>query len=79
MKTDIFIPEDGNRFPTLQVSWDQAAWGFTISDCVQKLRENDPVIEVLGRRQSQPGDRGPGRQSESAKNPKRPIILNWFR
>ena len=49
VKTDIFIPEDGNRFPTLKISWDQDAWGFTISDCVQKLRENDPVIEVLGR------------------------------
>jgi uncharacterized pyridoxal phosphate-dependent enzyme len=48
VKTDIYIPEDGNRFPTLKVSWDQAAWGFTTSDCVQKLRENDPVIEVLG-------------------------------
>jgi L-seryl-tRNA(Ser) seleniumtransferase len=47
-KTDIFIPDDGNRFPTLKVSWDQTAWGFTASDCVRKLRENDPVIEVLG-------------------------------
>src|SRR5258706_14435185 len=48
VKTDIYIPEDGNRFPTLRVSWDQAAWGFTTSDCVRRLRENDPVIEVLG-------------------------------
>ena len=24
------------------------AWAFTTSDCVRKLRENDPVIEVLG-------------------------------
>ena len=48
VKTDIYIPDDGNRFPTLKVSWDQAAWGFTTSDCVRKLRENDPVIEVLG-------------------------------
>jgi L-seryl-tRNA(Ser) seleniumtransferase len=48
VKTEVYIPEDGNRFPTLKVSWDQAAWGFTTSDCVQKLRENDPVIEVLG-------------------------------
>src|SRR3954470_15213545 len=35
VKTDIYIPDDGNRFPTLKVSWDQAAWGFTIMDCVQ--------------------------------------------
>src|SRR2546427_1451144 len=48
VKTDIYVPDDGNRFPTLRVSWDQAAWGFTTSDCVRKLREDDPVIEVLG-------------------------------
>jgi L-seryl-tRNA(Ser) seleniumtransferase len=30
------------------VSWDQKGWGFSINDCVQKLRESDPVIEVLG-------------------------------
>jgi hypothetical protein len=48
VKTDIFIPNDGNRFPTLKVSWDQTAWAFTTSDCVRKLRESDPVIEVLG-------------------------------
>ena len=48
VKTEIYIPDDGNRYPTLKVSWDQQAWGFTITDCVQKLREGDPVIEVLG-------------------------------
>ncbi len=48
VKTDVYIPDDGNRFPTLKVSWDQAAWAFTTSDCVRKLRANDPVIEVLG-------------------------------
>jgi L-seryl-tRNA(Ser) seleniumtransferase len=48
VKTDIYTPDDGNRFPTLKVSWDQSAWNFTTSDCVRKLRENDPVIEVLG-------------------------------
>src|ERR1700726_3102056 len=47
-KTDIYIPDDGNRFPTLRTSWDQSAWGLSTSDCVRKLRENDPVIEVLG-------------------------------
>ena len=49
VKTEIYIPTDGNRYPTLRISWDDKAWGFTISDCVQKLREGDPVIEVLGR------------------------------
>lgn len=48
VKTDIFIPEDGNRYPTLRVSWDQAAWRFSIADCVGLLRANNPVIEVLG-------------------------------
>jgi L-seryl-tRNA(Ser) seleniumtransferase len=46
--TEIYIPDDGNRYPTLRVSWDQQAWGFSITDCVKKLREGDPVIEVLG-------------------------------
>ena len=48
VRTETYIPDDGNRYPTLRVSWDQKAWGFSISDCVQKLREGDPVIEVLG-------------------------------
>jgi len=48
VKTEIYVPGDGNRYPTLKVSWDQQAWGFTIGDCVKKLREGDPVIEVLG-------------------------------
>ena len=48
VQTKIYIPDDGNRYPTLNVSWDQQAWGFTIADCVSALRESDPVIEVLG-------------------------------
>jgi L-seryl-tRNA(Ser) seleniumtransferase len=48
VKTDIYIPDDGNRYPTLRVSWDQQGWGFSVTDCVQKLRAGDPVIEVLG-------------------------------
>jgi uncharacterized pyridoxal phosphate-dependent enzyme len=48
VKTETYVPDDGNRYPTLKVSWDQQAWGFTITNCVEKLREGDPVIEVLG-------------------------------
>jgi uncharacterized pyridoxal phosphate-dependent enzyme len=48
VETKIYIPDDGNRYPTLKVSWDQQAWRFTITDCVRALRERDPVIEVLG-------------------------------
>jgi L-seryl-tRNA(Ser) seleniumtransferase len=48
VETEIYVPDDGNRYPTLRVSWDQEAWNFTITDCVQELRDGDPVIEVLG-------------------------------
>lgn len=46
--TSTYVPDDGNRYPTLKVSWDQASWGFTIDDCVGALRAGDPCIEVLG-------------------------------
>ena len=45
--TEIQIPEDGNRYPTLIVNWDQEGWGFSVADCDQKLREGEPRIEVL--------------------------------
>jgi len=45
--TEIYIPDDGNRYPTLRVSWDTQAWGFAVADCVKQLHESDPVIEVL--------------------------------
>jgi uncharacterized pyridoxal phosphate-dependent enzyme len=48
VKTDIYIPADGNRYPTLKVSWDQQAWNYSLDDCVRELRAGDPVIEVLG-------------------------------
>jgi len=48
VKTDTYIPDDGNRYPTLRISWDQQGWRYTISDCVQELRSGSPVIEVLG-------------------------------
>ena len=48
VRTDTFIPDDGNRYPTLRVYWDQQSWRYKISDCVEELRSGDPVIEVLG-------------------------------
>ncbi|MFZ0759299.1 MAG: aminotransferase class V-fold PLP-dependent enzyme [Candidatus Sulfotelmatobacter sp.] len=48
VETKIYIPDDGNRYPTLRLSWDQQAWGFTTDDCVHTLRAGNPVIEVLG-------------------------------
>ena len=46
--TEISIPTDGNRYPTLHISWDEQKWGYTIKDCVRELRAGDPVIEVAG-------------------------------
>jgi uncharacterized pyridoxal phosphate-dependent enzyme len=48
VKTSTYVPDDGNRYPTLKVSWDMQAWGYTIADCVRDLRAGDPCIEVLG-------------------------------
>ncbi|HXW54586.1 MAG TPA: aminotransferase class V-fold PLP-dependent enzyme [Candidatus Cybelea sp.] len=48
VKTETYVPDDGNRYPTLKVFWDQAGWQYTMSDCVEQLRAGDPVIEVLG-------------------------------
>jgi L-seryl-tRNA(Ser) seleniumtransferase len=45
--TEIKIPEDGNRYPTLTVQWDEQKWGFTVADCDRELREGEPRIEVL--------------------------------
>ncbi len=45
--TDIHTPEGGNRYPTLTVQWDPAAFAFTVEDCVRELSEGDPRIEVL--------------------------------
>ena len=45
--TKVEIPEGGNRYPTLVVSWDEQAWGFTVADCDRQLREGEPRIEVL--------------------------------
>src|SRR5271154_920472 len=38
VKTEIYTPDDGNRYPTLRVSWDTQAWRFSVSDCVNELR-----------------------------------------
>jgi L-seryl-tRNA(Ser) seleniumtransferase len=48
IRTDTFTPDDGNRYPTLRVYWDQPGWRYKVTDCVEELRSGDPVIEVLG-------------------------------
>jgi uncharacterized pyridoxal phosphate-dependent enzyme len=48
VETEISTPTDGNRYPTLYISWDEEKWRFTVKDCVDKLRAGNPVIEVAG-------------------------------
>ncbi len=48
VKTNIYVPDDGNRYPTLRVSWDEQAWKFSAMDCVTALRAGNPRVEVLG-------------------------------
>jgi uncharacterized pyridoxal phosphate-dependent enzyme len=45
--TEIKIPEGGNRYPTLTVQWNEAAWNFSVADCDRQLRQGEPRIEVL--------------------------------
>ncbi len=45
--TDIQIPTTGNRYPTLTVKWDEAAFKLTVAECAKKLRKGSPPIEVL--------------------------------
>lgn len=45
--TTITIPKDGNRYPTLTVTWDEQKWNFSVADCDRELREGNPRIEVL--------------------------------
>jgi uncharacterized pyridoxal phosphate-dependent enzyme len=47
VNTSIATPEGGNSYPTLTVSWDQSAWGYTIGDCARELLEGTPSIAVL--------------------------------
>jgi uncharacterized pyridoxal phosphate-dependent enzyme len=47
VSTGIQIPEGGNRYPTLTVQWDEAAWKFSVADCDRELRAGSPRIEVL--------------------------------
>jgi L-seryl-tRNA(Ser) seleniumtransferase len=47
VKTNIQVPKEGDHYPTLTVSWDEQAWGFTVEDCARKLSEGDPRIEAL--------------------------------
>ena len=45
--TNIYVPEEGNSYPTLRVTWDEQKFGMTVAQCDQELRSGNPRIEVL--------------------------------
>jgi L-seryl-tRNA(Ser) seleniumtransferase len=47
VSTRIYVPEEGNSYPTLQVNWDETAFKLTVAQCDEQLRSGDPRIEVL--------------------------------
>jgi hypothetical protein len=47
VSTKIYVPEEGNSYPTLQVIWDEGELGLTVAQCDEQLRAGEPRIEVL--------------------------------
>ncbi len=47
VSTKIYVPEEGNSYPTLRVMWDEQRFGLTVGQCDQQLRAGEPRIEVL--------------------------------
>jgi uncharacterized pyridoxal phosphate-dependent enzyme len=45
--TKIYVPEEGNSYPTLKVLWDEQKFGLTVPQCDEQLRAGNPRIEVL--------------------------------
>lgn len=45
--TSIATPAGGNSYPTLTVTWDQNAWGYSVQDCARNLLDGTPSIAVL--------------------------------
>ena len=46
VETKILSPET-DQCPTLSITWDQQAWGYTIDDCARQLLEGTPAIAVM--------------------------------
>lgn len=44
---EIYVPAEGNSYPTLRVLWDEQKFGLTVAQCDQQLRDGTPRIEVL--------------------------------
>ena len=47
VSTKTYVPEEGNSYPTLQVTWDEQKFGLTVEQCDEQLRAGNPRIEVL--------------------------------
>ena len=47
VSTKIYVPEDGNSYPTLKVLWDEQKFALTVAQCDEQLRAGTPRIEVL--------------------------------
>lgn len=45
--TKIELRTGSNRFMQLTLSWNEEAFGLTVDECGQQLREGDPPISVL--------------------------------
>jgi uncharacterized pyridoxal phosphate-dependent enzyme len=45
--TKVYVPEEGNSYPTLKVLWDEQKFGLTVAQCDEQLRAGTPRIEVL--------------------------------
>lgn len=45
--TSIATPPGGNSYPTLTVTWDEDAWGYSVQDCARQLLDGTPSIAVL--------------------------------
>ena len=46
VETNIYTPET-NRYPTLTVTWNESAWGYTTAECARDLLNGSPSIAVL--------------------------------
>lgn len=47
VSTQVYVPEEGNSYPTLKVNWDEQKFGLSVSQCDERLRAGQPRIEVL--------------------------------
>ena len=73
VKTDTYVPDDGNRYPTLKISWDQQAWRYSISDCVAGVARGRARHRSARGGQSEPGEGGSrGKSARIEKNSKGP-------